>query len=414
MDEDRLRIDPASFCRDREGRFRSLRAHPRVNAVLAPMRRRVERLHRRVRQIGNLIQSFDHSGRLSKGGVDIAMAAAVIERPIERRAILGGELCAIRGPGRAEVPFDCHGVKRFLGPPEIVRHNRHAIGHRHGGEDSAPPGDGGEIVRLELAAEHRAIGDGGIGHTRQTRINSEARRTSHLERRIDALQSLADQLELVGRLDRGFRGERDFGGVRGELAEGERTPRGRVPHKAIADDARGRFHIPFRRGRRDEPRAGGSARLLQEHARGAHRPGAPGAHRLIDIVVGEVPVGGSVFDLHLGEVAFQLLGQDHRHRREHALTHVGLGDPKGDGIVGVDDDEGIDLVRTFAALGAPRPAGDRGRAGKLGRERGDRQAAGGGEACLDEGASGKGDRHRDRPQILASSAARCTAARMRG
>ena len=47
------------------------------------MRRRVERLHRRVRQIGNLIQSFDHSGRLSKGCVDIAMAAAVSERPIE-------------------------------------------------------------------------------------------------------------------------------------------------------------------------------------------------------------------------------------------------------------------------------------------------------------------------------------------
>ena len=30
---------------------------------------------------------------------------------------------------------------------------------------------------------------------------------------------LADQLELVGRLDRRLRGERDFGGVRGKLAE---------------------------------------------------------------------------------------------------------------------------------------------------------------------------------------------------
>ena len=110
------------------------------------MRGRVERLHRRVREIGHLVQSFDHFGRLSEGCVDIAMAAAVSERPIERGAIFGGELRAIGGPGRAEVPFDRHRLQRFLGPPEIVRHDRHAIGHRHGGEDSAPPGDGGEIV----------------------------------------------------------------------------------------------------------------------------------------------------------------------------------------------------------------------------------------------------------------------------
>ena len=142
--------------------------------------------------------------------------------------------CAVGRSRRAEVPFDRHRVQRFLGAPEIVGDDRDAIGHRHGGDDSAPPGDGGEIVRFELAAEHRAIGGGGIGHARQAGIDAEARRAGHLERRIDALQALADELELIGRLDRRLGGERDLGGVRRELAEGRRTPGGLVPHEAAA------------------------------------------------------------------------------------------------------------------------------------------------------------------------------------
>ena len=414
VDEHRLALDPARFRSERERRFRSLRAHPYVDAVCAPMRGRVERFHRRMRQIGNFVHGLDRFGGLGESRVDIAVAAAVSQRPVERRAIFGSELRAIRGSGWAEVPFDRHRMKRFLGAPEIVGDDRHAIGHRHGGENSATPGDSSEIIGFELAAEHRAVGDSGIGHVRQTGVDSEARRAGDLERRIDALDLLADQLELVGRLDRGLLGERDLGGVRREFAEGRQAPRGFVPHDATAGDARGGLHAPSRRRRSDEPRAGGSARLLQVDARAAHRPRAPGSHRLIDIVVDEVAVGGSVFDLHLGEVAFQLLGDNHRHRGQDALAHVGLGDPEGDGIVRVDDDEGVDLVRRLAGFRAPGFAHDGGRAREFGRERSDREAAGGGEAGLDEGASGKSDRHRILPQILASSAARCTAARMRG
>ena len=357
------------------------------------MRGRVQRLHRRVRQIGNLVQRFDHFGRLREGRVAIAMAAAVSERPIERGAIFGGELGAIGGAGRAEVPFDRHRMKRFLGAPEIVRDDRHAIGHRDSGNDSAPLGDGGEVVSLELAAEHRAIGDRRIGHARQTGVDSEARRAGRFQRRIDAFDLLADQLELIGRLDRGLRGERDFGGVRRELAEGRRAPGSVIAHHTAAGDARGGLHAPSRRRRRDEPRAGGGARLLQEHARTAHRPRAPGAHRLIHVVVDEVAVGGSVFDLHLGEVAFELLGQDHRHRGQHALPHVGLGDAEPDGIVGVDDDEGVDFVGRLAGLRAPRFAADGSRARELGGERCNGETSGGGEAGSNEGASGESDRH---------------------
>ena len=180
VDEDGFRIDPARFRGVGERRLGSLRAHPDVDPVFPPMRGRVQRLHRRMREIGNLVERLDRFGGLSEGRVDVAMAAAVGERPVERGAIFGGELSAVGRAGRAEVPFDRHRVKRFLGAPEIVGDDRDAVGHRHGGDDSAPLRDGGEVIRLELAAEHRAIGDRGIGHARQTRVDAEARRAGGL------------------------------------------------------------------------------------------------------------------------------------------------------------------------------------------------------------------------------------------
>ena len=94
VDVDRARVDPARLGRKRQRRLGRLGAHPDVNAVRAPMRGRVERLHRRMREIGNLVDGFDHFRRVREGRGDVAMAAAVSERAIERGAIFGGELGA--------------------------------------------------------------------------------------------------------------------------------------------------------------------------------------------------------------------------------------------------------------------------------------------------------------------------------
>ena len=241
-----------------------------------------------------------------------------------------------------------------------------------------------EIVGFELAAEHRAIGGGGVGHARQARVDAEARGARDLERRVDALQALADKLVLIWRLDRRLGRQRDLRRVGRKFTESRRAPGGLVPHHAAARAARGRRDAPPRRRRRDEPRAGRGARLLQEHPRAAHRPGAAGPHRLIDIVVGKVAVGGGVLDFHLREVAFQLLGENHRERGQRALPHLRFGDAQRDGIVGVDDDEGVDLVGRLAGLRAPWLAGETGRARELGSESRDRKSAGGRKTCLNE------------------------------
>ena len=285
-------------------RLGGLSAHPHVDAVFAPVRRRVQRLHRRVRQIGNLIDRLDQFRGSAEGRANVAIAAAIGERPIERRAIFGAELLAVSRRRWAEIPHDRHRLERFLGAPEIVGDDRHAIGHGHGGDDPPAAGDCGKVVGFELAAEHRAIRGGGIGHARQAGVDTEAGRARDLERRVYALEARADKLVLVGRLDRRLSRERKPSSVRSQFAVSRRAPGGLVTHEAATCDARARLDAPSRRRRRDKPRAGRGAGLLQEHARAAHRPGAACPHGLIDIVVGKVAVGGGVLDLHLREIAF--------------------------------------------------------------------------------------------------------------
>ena len=239
VDDDRLWIDSAGLGRALKRGIGVLRAHPHVDPVGPPMGGRVERLHWRMREIGNLVHRLDHLRRLGEGRGDVAMAAAVGERAVERGAIFGSELSAVGRSGWTEVPFDWHRGQRFLGAPEIVSDHRDAIGHRHGGDDPPAPRDGGKIIGLEFAAEHRTIGDGGVGHARQAGVDAESRRAGRLERSIDAPDPLADELELIGRLDRRLGGERDLGGPGRELSEGRRAPRGFMPHEAGARDASG-------------------------------------------------------------------------------------------------------------------------------------------------------------------------------
>jgi hypothetical protein len=165
---------------------------------------------------------------------------------------------------------------------------------------------------LSLPQNTGQLADGGVGHARQTSVDAEPRRAGHLERRVDPLDLRADQLELIGRLDRWLGRELDICRVGRELAERRRAPGGFMPNEAAAREAGRGFDAPARGSGRDEPGAGRGARLLQERARAANGSRPSGPHRLVDIVVCEVAMRRSIFDLHLGEVTFELLGQDHR------------------------------------------------------------------------------------------------------
>src|SRR5262249_7999254 len=53
---------------------------------------------------------------------------------------------------------------------------------------------------------------------------------------------------------------------------------------------------------------------------------------------------------HFRPVAVEFLGHELRQTGQRSLTHFGAGDPDHDGVVGIDDDPGIDLGRARRRL----------------------------------------------------------------
>src|SRR5208282_1500556 len=104
VDVDVARIDAAGARGDLDRVLGKLSAHPDVDAVGAPMRGRVQRLHRRVRQMRRLVDSVDDLGGALEGALRIAAINRVDELTIQGGPIIGPEFLAVRGRRRAEVP----------------------------------------------------------------------------------------------------------------------------------------------------------------------------------------------------------------------------------------------------------------------------------------------------------------------
>ena len=79
------------------------------------------------------------------------------------------------------------------------------------------------IHALERAAEDRAGGNRRIDHARDLRIDGELGRAVDLERRVEAGNPLADQLELIGSTDRRLLVELDLARIGGQSAVIENT-----------------------------------------------------------------------------------------------------------------------------------------------------------------------------------------------
>jgi hypothetical protein len=157
----------------------------------------VHRFHRRVRQKGHLIDGLD----LCRGASHCLRGVAVLTRD-DARLLRGGvqqpdDLGAGERGVRALVPVDVERRKSLLGRPHVVANDRHGVVEPH---DLAHPGD---LFRrtlvdiLELAAGHRAGGDGGDQHARHRRVDTEAGFAPDLYRAVEPLDRFADQLELV-------------------------------------------------------------------------------------------------------------------------------------------------------------------------------------------------------------------------
>ncbi|MGY4367712.1 hypothetical protein ACVW1A_003777 [Bradyrhizobium sp. LB1.3] len=222
----------------------------------------------------------------------------------------------------------------------IADHGDHVVEH----DDLAHAGefDRGAVVDLaDLAAEHGAGSDGCELHAGQDRVNAVDGLAVDLVRRVEPLQGLADDNEVLGVLDRDI--------LRRRLAlRGER-------HRAIAElaAARGMRDLALR-GRAacglDTPLAGcglhqhrarGGAGLAQRRPPGTDRVGVAGRLQAESRIAVELVVRRRVLDLDLAPVGVELFGEHRRDRGVGALAHLDLRHDQDRAAGLVDADEGV-------------------------------------------------------------------------
>ena len=199
------------------------------------------------------------------------------------------------------------------------------------------------IDALHLAAEDRRARDDGVQHPLGARVDPVDRLAGRDVAVVDEPDHLVGsdvaerrrvlQLQRLARRDRQRRG----GG--GERAVAERALRRRV-HDGVVRSLHFRDrHAPLLGGSLLEHRAGGGAGAAQGHEEVAQRARAVG----ILVAVARF-VARRLRDADLRPVGIELVGDDHRDRGAHALSHLLPVAGHGDDAVGGDGDEDARVV----------------------------------------------------------------------
>lgn len=130
-------------------------------------------------------------------------------------------------------------------------------------------------------------------------------------------------------------------------------PRRIVADLAIVRPTVLRVHKPQLGCRLDEAFPRLRTRQLKELTGFPHRGAAACLHTPVDAVVLHMARGIRVFRTDTAPVHLEFFGNQHGHRRQHALPHLGLRDSNDDGVVWLDDQPRVDL-RILSGVGCVR------------------------------------------------------------
>src|SRR5689334_16250560 len=225
---------------------------------------RVKRLHGSVGEMRRFIDRLNDLAAFTEGPLDITIVARIDHRAIERIAIELGKLRAVGIAGLADFPFGLEQGERFLGAPEAIGNDRDGVLQLDDLHYAAPAFYGRIVDAFELAAKHRTSGDRGIDHARYLSVDGKFGRAVDFERRIEASNPLADQLELIGRTNGRFFVKGDLGCITRERTVVETSPRLFVRDFAVRRFAFRCRNLPALRRSSDQPLARAGAGL-QEH-----------------------------------------------------------------------------------------------------------------------------------------------------
>jgi len=293
-----------------------------------------------MRQVGRAVAGIERLGRRRIGVLDVAGLAC-------HRATFAGAFgqhridLVVRQIGqRAQIPVDLECVAALPGGPVAVGQHRHAV---RDGDDLAHALDclGGAVVELgNLGAGLRRARHHRHQHAGQVDVDAVFRRAVDLGRGVQALERLAQQLEVLAVLQRRVLRRGELGGCHGECAIAEFLPL-RPEHLTERGAALRGLDLPLRGRSAHQHRARCGAGLAQGCPVRPHRGAAAGGlHAEHRVRVGLVD--RRLLDAHRFPVGIELLGQQHRDGGVHALAHLGRAAQHGDAVVGRDAQPGVE------------------------------------------------------------------------
>src|SRR5882724_10543609 len=233
MDVDLFWLESGSLRRGAAVDGLELRAGPDMAAVRTHMGDAVERLHRRVSQVGQLVHRIEFLRGPAHRGRHISFAPGHGSRLFGECGILFALLPTIE-PGKwTFVPDNLQGFAPVQDRPVAVAHHCDAavdlndVPHtRHG---LRPAG----VNALHFAAEYGWTGNDSLEHAGFVDVDAEDRLAVDLLRRVQAFDRLADEVEVFRVFERNILRRRQARGAVRQFAVWELAPRGGMDDHAI-------------------------------------------------------------------------------------------------------------------------------------------------------------------------------------
>ena len=369
---------------------RDLGSHPDVAAVRPDVDGAVHRLHSGVREERLLVDRLDLLSGAGHRRGDIAILARDNSRFLRRRCQLLHDVGGRQVSVRPVVPTNVERGQALFRRPRIGGDHGHRVVEAHHLLHARNGLRLGVVDARDLAAEHGTGGHRGELHAGEPHVDAELCRAVDLVGSIESLRRRADQLEVLGVLEgHAARHGKERGAVDESTVRQAAAGRS-VHHHAVRRTTRAGLDLPgLRRGGHEHGARGGPG-ATQRLPVAAHRRRAARFLNAEQWLGVQRVVGGRVLEPDLAEIDFQLLGEQHRHRRVGPLPHFHLVHDERDAAVAVDADEPVGLE--FACR---LRAGSECRADARGQTEAHEQTAAGGGARSQEGPAGQG-MHRSR------------------
>ena len=301
-----------------------LRARPDLAAVRAQADRAVHRLHRRVREEGNLVHRFE----LVRRSRENRRRVPLVSHDHARRLRGGGEpLDDIGGVDLSVlsvVPANVERRQSLLGRPHVICHDGNRVVEADNLAHSFDCPGLGVIDADQLAADYWTRSDRGDLHSGQSHVDAVLGFAVHLCRSIESLGGGADQFEILRVLQSNLRRHRQLRGFIGQRAVRQLAAGRRVGDDSSARPTRRRVHAPGLGGSGHQHgahgRTGAAKRLVERSHRGRRARFLIAEHRVrVQLVVGR-----RVLEVDLVQSHLQFSRDQHGHRGVGALSHFDL------------------------------------------------------------------------------------------